>query len=960
MELIKRDGSRQAVDFEKIHFRLKGLCSSEKVLDFQKQYRPEAYGIFSRLPEIKHADVDMISQKTIEGLFNGISTQQVDILSAEIAQEMCTRHSDNSVLASRILVSNMQKNVLEILVKRFPSVSRDEISENFFKYSMITLYHNLDKKGEQSPLVAPYLVAAAVKYSSIYNSLLNTSRDFRLDYLGLKTLEKGYLLSVYASENIKGNRVIIETPSVADMRIATGLSLAPTPCPDYYAGAQEFILNNPVVLKVRKNGERKILPNKGDWKKCVNMKLFKSLYWKYMLHVELTNLESHPITEEQWKNISDVYDGQSLGKFTTATPTRFSAGTLRPQGSSCFLVAMEDDSLTGIFNTFTEQGQISKYSGGVGIHVGNLRSAGSYIAGTNGTADGLKPMIQVISAISKYVNQGGKRPGSVAVYVEMTNPQIVDIIRMKRKKGPSTDIAPNLFYGLWISDEFFRCWREKKDWHLFDPAICPKLLDSYDEGFSTTYLSDEFVHANKEKYLFTYRYRKYIRQGKFESKISCQEIMEEIVETIRDEGVPYMLCKDACNRKSNQKNMGTIRSSNLCTEIIQYSDSENTSVCNLNSLCLNAFVREFRDGDNESFKYDVSLNEPEKVHPNEGLNEGKHRYMTFDFEEFGRITGISQRTVDRLIDLNFYPTEKARRGNMRQRSQGLGVQGEADCLAMLKLPWNSKEAQRLRFYIYERMYYECLKSSMELSKINGPYEDFHGSPASQGILHFDMCRTEGQKISFALSMPWDELKENIKKYGLRNSTAIALMPTASTSSIMGNSPCFEPFNSMVYNRKGGGGDVTVFNRGLVDDLVSIGMWSQKMSDRILENHGSIQGFTDLPKKLRDAYLAAYDIEPEHLIDASFCRSWFVDQSQSLNLFVANASMSVLSKLWTRGWIRGQKTLSYYTRTRPATTAQKAQIESSGKFEKVEKVEKSVETEDMVCYRGKDGCISCGS
>ena len=930
MQVVKRSGELESISFDKILWRCKSLCAKSEILEFQKKERPEAYDVFHKLPPILHADVELIAKKTIEGVYNNIPTSEIDRLSAEVAQEMCTIHTDNSILASRILVSNLHKNVLEIMIKRFPSVSRHEISNNLFKYVSTALYFNMDQKGEHSPLVAPYIVAIAHKYADKVNQLLDFSRDFLYhDYLGIKTLENGYLYTVNSMEGSEKHKVIVETPSLSNLRISLGLTVAPTPCPDPFEKAVEFIHNHPEVMR---KGDCKSVISHTD--KRVNSKLFKKLYWEYILEQEIKNID---IADQMWTTIKEVCDGMSTGLYTPASPSRYNCGSIAPQGSSCFLIAMESDSMKGIYSTLDEQAQISKHAGGIGLHIHNIRSAGSYIAGTNGTSNGIKPMLQVFDATSRYVDQGGRRPGSAAVYLEVWHSEILTFIKMKRKKGADTDRARSLFYALWICDEFFRCWKEKRDWYLFDPVDCPKLYNSYDESFSSEYLSDDYINQNKQNFLFTYRYRKYIRQNKYQKKISSHEIMEEVVETVRDSGVPYMLCKDAANRKSNQKNLGVIKSSNLCAEIIQYSDDKETAVCNLSSVCLNMFVRKFTEGDDEKFKYNTSL------------VEGNFDYWTFDFEKLAKIVKICQNNIDRLIDINFYPSEKSRRSNMKQRNIGIGVQGEADMLAKLRLAFNGKEAQRLRFYIFERMYYECLAASVEIAKVKGPYETFQGSPSSFGKLHFDLMYEEGNKISYGLSLPWDELKLKIKQYGLRNSLFICCMPTVSTSNLSGNSASIEPFNSLVYVRKSGAGDITVFNKNLVADLMSLKLWNKRISDKILENHGSIQEIFEIPKVMRDSYLTAYDLEPKHLIDAAYVRSFFVDQSQSMNLFFKNLSMAELSAAWTHGWSRHLKTLSYYCRSRPATTSQKAQIEKS-----------QPSMEGKVCSRDDPDCLSCGS
>jgi len=927
----------------------------DDILEFQKETRPLDYKIFSQLAplNIKKEDIDMVAKKTIDGIYDGISTTEIDVLSAEIAQDMGIINPENSTLATRLLVSNIQKNVVEILLKRFQDVDRKEIHENLFKYSMNSLYFNLDQKGESSPLIAPYLCAIANKYSNKINQIINFAGDFSYDYLGIKTLEKGYLFKVHSMPNFSLKDILIETPAISDMRIAIGIICSPIPCPNYYEKTTvlSFLLdpNNKDIFKEKSFDENSELkqdvinckePHKSSYLKT---DIFKSRYWIHLLNT----LQDIHVSDDQWERIKEIYEGMSLGKFTPATPTRFSMGKLRPQGSSCFLLAMQDDSLKGIYDTLTEQSQISKYAGGIGVWVSNIRCSNSYIAGTNGHSNGLKPMLKVFDATSAYVDQGGGlRPGTCAVYCEIWHADIMDFIKLKRKKGADSDRARNLFYALWICDEFFRCLKAGKDFYLFDPIICPKLIECYDEDFSSEYLSDEFLSNNKDRFLFTYRYRKYVKQKKYLHVISADKIIEEIVETVRDSGIPYMLSKDACNRKSNQKNIGVIKSSNLCAEIVEYSNAEETAVCNLSSVCLNKFTRPFREGDDESFKYDASLSDVED-------------FWTFDFEELGKNVRIIQKYLDRLIDLNFYPTKNAQRSNSKTRPQGTGLQGESDMLAKLRLPWNSKEANRLRFYIMERMYYEALKSSCEMSEKDGPYESFSGSPASKGELQFDLWRKEGKKISFPLSLDWSALKERIKLHGLKNSLFIALMPTASTSDIMGNNPSIEPFNSLVYIRKTGTGDVAVIKKCLVNDLNSIGLWNKDMRDKILSNHGSIQNILEIPKKLRNSYLITYDLDPEDCVDASFVRGWFVDQSQSMNLFFQNVTMAACTKAWTRGWLRGLKTLSYYCRTRTATVSQKAQI-SESKILVGESQNDEIKIEGSVCTRDDPNCLSCGS
>ncbi len=1024
MKVVKRDGTIQDVDFAKIHWRIKSVCSRKDILSFQQKERPTAYDIYSHLSEIKNADVDLIAKKTIEGMYNMIPTTELDALSSNIAQELVTVHPDNSILAQRITASNLQKNVIENLYNIFnqnqtPSniqqnsenkdiqiketVNRENIANNLFRYSMESLYYNMDKHGEVSPNVAPYVLAIAIKYSHKINDILNLTRDFtNHDYLGLKMLESGYLFRVHNSNNTsnsetnnsnntsslnvdkmtKENNVLVETPSLADLRIAIGLTCAPSPCPDPYAKEvlQSFILNNQKLLLKQKYENMldselqrivREIKNVNELKKYMSMQNFKRQYWNYRLKQELENIT---VSESEWETIRNNYSAMTCGLFTPASPTRFAAGTLRPQGSSCFLISMKSDSLQGIYDTLNEQSQISKHSGGVGLHCTNVRSKGSYIAGTSGKSDGIKPMLQVFNASSNYVNQSGRRPGSVAVYNEMFHADILDFVQLRRKKGAESDRARNLFYGLWISDEFFRCWKNEKDWYLFDPSVCPKLYQSYDEKFSSQYLTDEQV--NKTDYRFTYYYRKYIREGKWETKINPDALMREIVETVRDGGVPYMLCKDAANRKSNQKNLGTITHSNLCSEIIQYSDSENTAVCNLSSICLNKFLIPVSDlpvsntGSNDvsksnenEFIYNVTISESK--------NEREDEYKTFSFSEFDKIVRLIVRNIDNMISTNYNPTAACEKSNMDTRPMGIGVQGEADVMAALRLPWNSSEANKLRYAIYEQLYYSAVSESVELAKTKGAYPKYPGSPMSKGLFQFDLWEKEGKTVSYKKRLDWDKLRTDVLKYGVRNSLLTTIMPTASTSYIMNNSPSIEPFNSLFFIRKSGSGDVTLVNNALVKDLKSLNLWNTEMRNKILQEHGSIQNITEIPLRVRESYLTCYDMEPESLIDASFCRGFWIDQSQSLNLFFKNITMESLSKAWTRGWARGLKTLSYYCRSRPATHAQKAQLESSvhnsitnstntNTQNNERSNDRTKESDGPVCSRDNQNCESCGS
>ena len=967
MHVIKRDGTSEPLNFEKIHWRIKSLCSIPQIVDFQRRERPETYETNSKLPYLEHASFDQITLKTIQGLYDGVATTEIDLLSSEIAQGMVTLHPDNSVLAKRILVSNIQKNTLEILVKRFYDIPREVIRSKIFYYTMEALYHNRNKLGEQSPLVAPYVLAVARKNATTLESHIDYTRDFtNHDYLGIKILEKGYLLRCHSIDGLEGKGHILERPSVAAMRIALGLHCAPTPHKNWYQkeDVRQTLVLQPNCIKSKHRDEKSIdvimatdQPHKHSWLDPVK---FSEAYWSYMVYKETGEL--YP---DKFQDILETYDMMTTGLYTPATPSRFNLGTLKPQGSSCFLIGMQDDSLTGIYNTLQVQSQISKYAGGVGMWVSNIRSAGSYISGTNGASNGVAPMLGLFNSSAKYVDQGGgKRPGTIAVYIEPWHADILSFLELKRKQGVDTFRARSLFYGLWIPDEFWRSLRYSKHWYLFDPVVAPKLYDCYDQGFSKDWLSDEFLKEHKEEYLFTYRYRKYIRQGRWEKKISPKYLIDEIVKTVKDSGIPYMMCKDACNRKSNQKNLGTIKSSNLCTEIVEFSGKrssgeDETAVCNLSSIAVNRFIKDISVDDYNS---DNHKNGYHMIY-NTGLDSEIKSYKTFDFEAFAHCVKRVVKNLNRIIDVNFYPTSCTKRSNFRHRPMGIGIQGEADMMAMLRLSWNSEEANILRFYIFEQLYYTCLETSVELAAQYGPYETFGGSPADNGLLAHDLWLAEDRRLPYTLSLDWQELKKKIFTTGLRNSLFIAPMPTASTSGILGNSPCIEPFNSLVYNRKLGAGDITLMNKYLVQDLLELDLWNREMSDRILNNRGSIQDsqhytFPEIPAKLKAIYTTVYDLSYKDIIKAASIRGIFVDQSQSMNLFVDNVTVKTMTQAWSMGWSKGLKTLSYYIRTLPSIEGQK--ITTDKVIESKNVTDKEDEISGPVCSRDNPDCLACGS
>lgn len=978
IRVLKRDGKPVPVDFEKIHWRIKSMCALPEILEFQKRERPEAYEINKNLAPLLNVSADKVALKSFEGLHDLVPTSSIDILTAEIAQSLCTEHPEYSILAKRILVSNIQKNVLVLLCKRFPDVSKDEIKSQTFRYSMEALFYNKNKRGEHAPLVAPYILAIARRHGIEIQKNIDYSRDYtNYGYLGIKLLEKGYLFRCYdlgsPLNKEYGYNVIIETPQIAEMRIALAIIASPIPHNDWFNKHHVLtvIEDNPNCIKNKyvKNIDNVIfkaqLSDKPYKLKYFNVKELKTAYWKFMVKKERGDMSEH-----QWIDIYDTYNKCSRGYYTPATPTRFNYGTLRPQGSSCFLIAMEDDSLDGIYNTLKKQAKIAQYAGGVGMWIHNIRSSGSYIEGTNGFSNGVKPMLRVFNASSLYVDQGGgKRPGSTAVYLVMCHNDIVSFIRLRLKQGDDKDRARDLFTALWIEDEFMRTIKTGGLWYLFDPAVCPKLFNNYDQLKINTPLTDDEVNElGKEKLAFTYRYRKYIRQKRYESSIPIIELIEEIVACIRNTGAPYLMSKDAANRKSNQKNLGYIGSSNLCTEIIEYSDKNETAVCNLHSVCVNKCIREWREGDSEEFKFQVTLD----VLLEKGVPP---KYLTFDFDLFDEITERCVINLDKIISSNFYPIECTKTSNMKHRPMGLGVQGEADLMEIFRLRWESKSANKLRFYIFEQMYYTFIKTSIKLAEKYGKYESFEGSPASEGKLQFDLWLEEGQKMPFPLSKDWDTIKINMSKHGLRNSLGIAPMPTASTSGIMDNIPCFEPPTALVYNRKVGSGKFTLVNPHLVEDLSLLGLWNKKISDQIIRDSGSIQNIMEIPKQIRQIYMIAYEIDPKYYINAAFHRAWFVDQSQSLNYYIRTVTTKALTSAWTRAWRKGLKGFMYYCRSKSAADAEKSQLDDdeSSKFTQAKIENKTVESETpekpevtepeapvLFCDRSNKDCLSCGS
>jgi ribonucleoside-diphosphate reductase alpha chain len=577
------------------------------------------------------------------------------------------------------------------------------------------------------------------------------------------------------------------------------------------------------------------------------------------------------------KRIKETYDLMSQKYFTHATPTLFNAGTPRPQLSSCYLIAMEEDSLGGIFNTLSDCADISKWAGGIGLHIHNIRAKGSLIAGTNGASTGIVPMLRVFNSTARYVDQGGRRNGSFAIYLEPWHADICDFLELKKNHGDEELKARDLFYALWIPDLFMRKVKANEEWCLFSPSECPGLSDMCGNDFDSLY-----HHYESEK--------------REKGKINARDLWFKIMDSQMETGTPYLLYKDSCNKKSNQQNLGVIKSSNLCTEVVQYSDHTETAVCNLASIALNKFVKPATTDSN-------------------GV-------PCYDFEALHSVTKIVTYNLNRIIDINYYPTEKTKKSNMRHRPIGIGVQGLADVFMMMNCAFSSREAKELNKQIFETMYHAALESSMELAKLHGPYETFQGSPTSDGILQFDMWDCDPGNARY----DWTALKASIVEHGIRNSLLLAPMPTASTSQILGNNEAFEPITSNIYTRRTMAGEFIVMNKYLMRELIDMGLWNERLKNNIIANRGSVQHLTQLSEHVRNKYKTVWEIPMKDVIDMSADRAVFICQSQSLNLWMEEPNYKSLTSMHFYAWSKGLKTGLYYLRRKPKHQAQQFTIE----------------------------------
>jgi ribonucleoside-diphosphate reductase alpha subunit len=730
MRVIKRSGRIEDMKFDNVTNRIKNLT----------------YGLSEKCDSTK------VAQQVFSSLYDNITTQEIDTLSAEICVGMITSDPDYETLATRIVASNIQK-----------------VCPNNFHLAM--------RKLHKAGIITDEVVEVAQKVKGN----IDPDRDFEFGYFGLKTMEKSYL------QRLDGK--LVETPQYMFMRVSIGIHGTDIP------------------------------------------------------------------------SVLETYDKMSQGYFIHATPTLFNAGTPRPQMSSCFLIAGKDDSIDGIYGTLTECAQISKWAGGIGMHIHNIRGNKSRIRGTNGQSDGIIPMLRVFNATARYVNQAGRRKGSIAVYLEPWHADIMDFLELRLNQGDEEARCRDLFSALWIPDLFMKRVEEGGNWSLFCPDKAPGLSDCYGEEFEALYT-------------------KYEEEGRANTTVPAADVWKAILKSQTETGTPYMLYKDACNSKSNQKNLGVIKSSNLCTEILEYTDKDETSVCNLASIALPKYV-------NKETK-------------------------TFDYEKLHEATKIVTKNLNRVIDRNFYPVETARRSNMKHRPIGLGVQGLADVFILCGLPFDCEESRLMNAHIFETMYHAALEASSELAEVEGSYESFEGSPASQGILQPDMW--EGD-TKFSDRYDWGGMRERVKTKGLRNSLLMAPMPTASTAQILGNNECFEPYTTNIYLRRTLAGEFVVVNKHLVDDLKKVGLWSKEMKDLMVKAGGSIQNIVDIPDDIKKLYKTVWEISQKCIIDMAADRGRFIDQSQSMNLFMESPTMSKLSSMHMYAWKAGLKTGMYYLRSK---------------------------------------------
>ena len=799
MFVNKRNGKRETVKFDKVTARIEKLS-------------------YSLSPIINVIDV---AKKTIEGIYEGVPTTELDNLAAETAASLTITHPDYAILASRIAVSNLHKNTVKS-----------------FSETMRKLYNYVDAaSGKQLPLIADDVMQIIEENAELLDSTIIYDRDFGFDYFGFKTLEKSYLLKIDGK--------IAERPQHMYMRVAVGI-------------------------------------HKNDIEGAI---------------------KTYHLMSERW--------------MTHATPTLFNAGTPKPQMSSCFLLTMKEDSIDGIYDTLKQTAKISQSAGGIGLAIHDIRATGSYIGGTNGTSNGIIPMLRVFNDTARYVDQGGgKRKGAFAIYLEPWHADVFEFLELRKNHGKEEMRARDLFYALWICDLFMKRVEANGEWSLFCPNEAPGLSDCWGEDFEKLYTG-------------------YEQAGKARKVIKAQELWFAIIQSQIETGTPYMLYKDAANRKSNQQNLGTIKSSNLCTEIMEYTSPDEVAVCNLASLALPRFVIDKK----------------------------------FDHQKLYEVTYEVTKNLNKIIDNNYYPVEEAKTSNMKHRPIGLGVQGLADVFILLRLPFESDLAKMLNKNIFETIYFAAMTASKDLAKETGAYETYEGSPVSKGIFQFDMWG-----VTPTDRWDWAALKQEVKQYGVKNSLLVAPMPTASTSQIFGNNECFEPYTSNIYTRRVLSGEFIIVNKHLLKDLVNLGLWNNSMKNKIIAANGSIQQIDEIPADIKELYKTVWEIKQRNIIDMAADRGAYICQSQSLNLFVDNPNTSKLTSMHFHAWKSGLKTGMYYLRSQAATQAIQFTVEKQGSIDinpvipgtevtqqsgsTVSDVEPT-QTDGPTCSM-EDGCISCGS
>jgi ribonucleoside-diphosphate reductase alpha chain len=786
MLVVKRDGRRESVKFDKITARIEKLC----------------YGL-----NMTYVAPIEVAKKVIDGIYDGVTTIELDNLAAEISASLTTRHPDYAILAARLAISSLHK-----------------VTSKSFSNTMKRLYTYEDPKtGENASLLAKDVYEIIRKNAAMLDSTIIYDRDYNYDYFGYKTLERSYLLRLHGK--------VVERPQHMLMRVAVGI-------------------------------------HKEDVESAI---------------------ETYNLLSEKW--------------FTHATPTLFNAGSPKPQLSSCFLLTMKEDSIPGIYDTLKQCAMISQSAGGIGLSVHNVRATGSYIKGTNGTSNGLIPMLKVFNDTARYVDQGGgKRKGAFAIYLEPWHADIFEFLELKKNHGKEELRARDLFYALWTPDLFMQRVEENGDWSLFCPNEAPGLADCYGKEFERLYV-------------------KYEHEGRARKVVKAQELWFAVLESQTETGTPYMLFKDHANHKSNQQNLGTIKSSNLCTEIIEYTSPDEIAVCNLASIALPKFVI-----------------------------DGK-----FDHQKLYEVTYHATKNLNKVIDINYYPVPEARNSNMRHRPIGLGIQGLADTFIHLRMPFESEEAQGLNRDIFETIYYAAVSASKDLAMKHGPYETFEGSPISRGIFQFDMW---GVKPSSG-RWDWENLRNEVVEHGVRNSLLVAPMPTASTAQILGNNESFEPYTSNIYVRRVLSGEFMVVNKHLLKDLIALGVWNDNMKNQIIAANGSVQSISNIPQHIKDLYKTVWEIKQKTLIDMAADRGAYICQSQSLNLHVQNPNFGKLTSMHFYSWKKGLKTGMYYLRTKAAADAIKFTVEKQA-AETLEPVV-SQNKSDMQCsLDNPEGCEACGS